>query len=283
MVDSVCPSCQREVGGHTRHILRRKEARRTGDTAAASYAAPASADRGAMGSRQQWLSVRDGLAMMYNGILVMLISALSLILLMFFGMLGALLGGAGILAGAVMIVVGQFRCLATPEESGFKWKIVWSVVLWAIGMVGTIVIAYMNYQAAASGRFMAASAGAPPLLSAALSVLQIGANVLFLLFLADIGNYFGNYKLSKSARGLTIFAIVYALAQLAMGAITGAATQAPGSLQGAAGALGIVALLMLVAAIVLLIWNLRVIKDSRDTLTAKVEKIRFARSVMAER
>ncbi|MGE3855025.1 MAG: hypothetical protein AB7K09_25055 [Planctomycetota bacterium] len=271
--DATCPGCQREIGGQTRRILRNKQRSSRGGGGEAAYMPDTAAGgRSAIGSRTEWLGVRDGLAMNYNGILILLIAAVATVVLAIgMGFLGMAIGLLGIVAGAVMIIIGMFKCLATPESSGLRPKIVWSVSLWCIGVVATVIQSVLNYQA--GGSSFAAAGNSDPMVSATIGAIQVASNVLFMFYLRDVANYFGNYSLSNSAQSLAILAIVVGVLQLVVGATT------PAPVPGRPVTPNGLAMLAGLGALVMLIWSIIVIKGTRDTLTDRVERVRFARAV----
>jgi hypothetical protein len=167
------------------------------------YAAPTS---GTMHPRAaEWLGSADpslqkvaqGLGLIYNGIITMLLAVivgalLMLILTFAAGPGGAILvlvvAGIAALAGLIMVLVGTLMCLATPEETGAKGLIYSSVILSVLGFCLSLI-----------GQLVQNS----PMMTIG-TIATVTANILFLLFLKQLSEFIGAIDLAERARLLLV-------------------------------------------------------------------------------
>jgi hypothetical protein len=141
--------------------------------------------------------VAQGLGLIYNGtvtMIVVIIAGIFLALLMGFAaggggaMMIIVIAALALLAALIMIIVGTLMCLATPEETGAKGLIVASVALYAVGILLSIVGALTRSE-------LAQNAG---------GLASLGGNITFLLFLKQLSQFIGAIQLVERAKLLLI-------------------------------------------------------------------------------
>jgi hypothetical protein len=169
--------------------------------------------------RQTWTVVRVGLAMIYYGLLVTVISLLGFVLVqILLSGTGSDLGVAekvflvglavvvwvGLSGGGLAVIIGQVLCCLAPRGSGVK----------ALALLST---ACLLLSLGGVGSFMAAtstSTAAPPPSLVMLFWVGVGAgllgHIIFLLFLRAVGNFFRDKDLT-SATLFYVFSLVVVL------------------------------------------------------------------------
>ncbi|MGE0430697.1 MAG: hypothetical protein AB7K09_23420 [Planctomycetota bacterium] len=269
VTDLACPRCDKPVRGETLDILRTYDGRdRAGGDARPRRRRPRV--RYAMGSREQWLKVRDGFNLMYRGMFgACVIVSHALLLWLFVGNAVLPVAMICILVTDLMIIRGQYLLLSTPAESGFRGKIVASLSLSLLVALDSLT----NSFGVSFGEWSRA-------VGVCIGIARISADVLFLLFIRDVGRYFGHYDMAHMASHLVRWTV--ALSSLF---IASYAWQVAFGEVGQVGAfmfmLWVIASVFVVPYFVLR--NLYLIRDAGDTLTARVELVRFADAVMTER
>jgi hypothetical protein len=139
------------------------------------------------------LKVANGLGMMYTGIIALILSIILgmlvvLILTAVAGgaglVIGGILVGLALLAAVIMMIVGKFMCLSTPEETGAKNLILASIVLDVVAFIISLT------------GFFTESAALGPLGN----LVTFAAQVTFLLFLRQLSEFIGAVQLVERAR-----------------------------------------------------------------------------------
>ena len=172
-----------------------------------------------------WRSVRDGLDLIFKGILLMIVGSLiaaALIMgnpMMGLGLLIVLYLGIG-----GMIMYGYYKCTAVPESSGLKGKMKLAFACFVVMVVLTVIssIVELQYYSDAPdvtmeevlGGEQESDMGSPVAnaIDGVASIVSLVGMVAFLLFLSGLGSALGNYNLAKSA--MTVL-------KLSIGAIIG--------------------------------------------------------------
>ena len=226
--------------------------------------------RVAMGSREQWLTVRDGFGLIYNGIYFSwVVWAHAFLLWLITGsplpiLLGCLVG----VAGEAMCILGLVKLLAAPAESGFRGKIVWSVALMGAGTVHSLAM---------GAGLLNGDGEWQRILVHAVSHARLAADILFLLFVRHLGRYFGHYDMARTASSILKLNLTL-IAVFGGGILAALGLGMPDTVY-----VFLWVVTMLIAWPVLVIRNMYLMRDARDMLTARVEMARFADAVMTER
>ncbi|MGE0431017.1 MAG: hypothetical protein AB7K09_09755 [Planctomycetota bacterium] len=261
--DTACPSCKRNLSSQTREVLRRIEVRGGADSREAGGAQ----GHCAMGSRDGWLRVRDGIHLVWCGELA---TCIVLGVMVVADLLGSPTGGVldqfiklVWVVATLICIVGMYRCLATPEESGLRPTIIGAMVCLSLSSLFWTATLFTN-------AIWPDSSTGFGLFVIVFHTMSLVGQFLFMVFVADIIDYFGAYRIADSARYLNMTLQAFAVASLLwfvfglFGGLTG-----PN--------------IMFWGSFAVHIWYLRVVSQTRDLLTAKVNVVRFARAVMAER
>ncbi|MDB5322470.1 MAG: hypothetical protein JWN40_4101 [Phycisphaerales bacterium] len=203
-----------------------------------------------------WLTVRKGLRMVYVSITIIFVAAIGMGCLA--GALSSGRRGGGpdatmgilvilpalvILGAAIAIIIGQFMCCAVPAETGAK----------NFAMIAAICI-IVNI-------ICSVAAVAVPPAQALGSIASLTGNILFILFLRKVALYLGNHELASSAMGFLVFLIVVVVVAVLIG--VGAAMSGTGA------AVGLLGLLIIVGALVGLVWYMRLLKRTVETIDAR--------------
>jgi hypothetical protein len=204
-----------------------------------------------------WRKVRTGLAMMYYGIVTIL---LLVILMVVGGVAVGAMGGfdqnaeppviAMILLGIAVLVmvcagigilIGQALCASVPQHSGARGYAVGAIVCVALNFILSFISGATQTEA----------------LSAVAGLCNLIGSILFILFIRQAATYLGNLDLASSAGNFLIFsvAMVVGVILLAVGV----------ALAGPALAV-ILGLAMLIAGIVMFVWYLRLIRNLMTTI-----------------
>jgi hypothetical protein len=118
------------------------------------------------------------------------------------GLVGA---GVGAIAAALMVIVGQFLCLAVPRETGAKGLIIAAIVLEFCAVLSPFLIAQAlvaELQGSLSPQYAAL---VPALLT---MVLALAAQITFLLFLRQLADYLRRSDLSDKVQTILLFYVV---------------------------------------------------------------------------
>lgn len=198
----------------------------------------------AFGSRETLLSVARGLNLVYWGIAITLLTVMA-------GVVGGaalaptlenvrrltLAISAGVLLGALVGMAGRIICLRVPEETRARPLIFAAVTLDVVA----ICI-----------RFIAQWQGSPNLESVS-NLAQLGASVMFVLFLQRVANFIQEPDLAAKARSLITLGILAAV----LGIVTIAGAVAQISLAALAGLAMVVVVLFAFLRYVRLLHDLR--------------------------
>jgi hypothetical protein len=144
-----------------------------------------------------------GLALVYYGIILMLLSSIAMFVLPFVLWQGGglhamgtantavLIAGLGLVLASILIFVGPLVCLAVPADTGAKRF-----------LIGSVVFQMANVAYAIGGRF--APRLATPVVGIALAMLGLVGFVLFVLFMKRLSEYIGRRDLAARARNVLI-------------------------------------------------------------------------------
>jgi hypothetical protein len=211
-----------------------------------------------------WLTVRKGVRMIYVSIAVIFVGAIGMACLA--GAMSSGRHGGGpdatagilvlipalvILGAAIAIIVGQFMCCAVPEETGAKNFAMIAAICIIINIICSV-----------------AAVALPPI-QALGSLASLTGNILFILFLRKVALYLGNQELASSAMGFLVFLIVVVVVAVLIS--VGAA------MSGTPALMGILGLLVIVGALVALVWYMRLLKRTVETIDTRGSATRRAR------
>lgn len=236
---------------------------------------------GPTGNLSGWNLTRIGLGMMYWGMVAAFIAVLAYLVVVVFLLLSLQGGGVGlmdgpglmgifviVLAGAifasfVVACVGQGMCCTAPPESRARGLIVGSIIclfLTIAGIAGLMVLSFaMVHELAMRQGAMNTTV---TMLMGVLFVAGVGiaSHVLFISFLRTVCRYFHNEALVHSAGNYLVLYFVMIVAQVGISCLQGATRGAAATVAGCA------SLLLFILSLVLLIWYLRLIATTRDTI-----------------
>jgi hypothetical protein len=245
----------------------------------------------AAGLAPGWIAVRNGLLLVRISTIIAIFVTLAMILFialasgvvpllernrqaeMILGML-AIVTGLTALGAAILALVGQCMCCATPE-SGPKGLAIGSVVCLVLTMLlgaGVILLSIVQEQRRPMG-FGRPGANLAPLIAAMdilMLVLGMVGHVLFGFFLKGIANFFDNRSLSKSAGVYLILVAVFVGCCLlaVMLVILLEASRAPFRDRESTRILALfLSVCLLVFALVLVLWFLDLLGKARSTIT----------------
>ncbi len=209
-----------------------------------------------------WLKVRAGLSTLFNCLVVIIVVFVVMIVAgMFLGFMAAgaanpampaeiavVMGICGlVLLGAVIgTIVGQARCTSVPAETGARGF-----------AIGAVLCAVANVVMATAGNV----ADQDGITTGGNLIAGIGT-VLFALFIRRAAAYLGDNALAASAGRFLIFAIAIFVGAFLLGMFA-AMMQAPIVL----GVLGVAAV---VAALISVVWYLRLIRWLRNTIDERL-------------
>lgn len=246
-----------------------------------------------------WNIVKIGLSLMYWGVVSIFIAILVYVAfalvaagilaggmgqangppLALLGVLAMVIIGAMAIAGIVYII-GQCLCCAVPPESGARGLAIGSVACLLLLIVLGVGFFCMSFTLVrrqvqpGPGMAFAPDAAAPLWLFFLAMLVLIGlyatGHTLFVLFVRRTASYFDNGPLVQSTVGYLVLYYVLMGLNLFLTLIQ-AVLRDPG----VAPLFGCLGLIMLIVGLILLVWYLRLIAGTRDTIN---NALRFGRS-----
>jgi len=183
-----------------------------------------------------------GLSIVYFGIVLVLLSVISIVLMSLFPPL-LFLSSFGFAVGILMTIIGPILCLSVPEATGAKGLITGSVLLQFVNLLLGMVSIF--------------GFGLPPAARAISSMFWVGAGVLFVLFMRRLASFIGRTDLASKARNVLIFAAVIVLGFLVIGVL---------QFSGAPDVLGIISLPLLIFALVAFVMYANLINSLRKAI-----------------
>jgi hypothetical protein len=151
------------------------------------------------------------------------------------GLFGLVVLGAGI-----GVLVGQALCTNAPQHSGARGYAIGAIVCVALNFILSFIGGATQTEA----------------LSGIAGLISLVGNILFILFIRQAATYLGNLELASSAGNFLIFAVCMFVGFIA---IVVAAVLAPPIA-------AILGLAIGIAALVMFIWYLRLIKNLMTTI-----------------
>jgi len=239
-----------------------------------------------------WRTVSTGLGLYRGGMIGMLLVALGLVLFVAVfsamaagqrpagapGMAGggaalgllALVGVVALIGCGLLILIGQCMCCATPSDSQARGFVIGSVVC----LIGTVVVYLLALfllgfgvvgfggMGGAFGPAQALNQMAPALFLLLLAALLGLANhVLFILFLRGVNTYFGSHGTARSAGRYLVMYFIFVGAYLFVAVLNGVPRN-----PAVVGLNVVLSIAVVVAAIVLLLWLLRLLGNTRANI-----------------
>lgn len=231
-----------------------------------------------------WGTVRTGL----NLVRISIAATVILYAILFFANLATGLnrrGGAGadllpgilglILLGLqVLLLIGRWVCISVPQQSGVKGMMLGSAICYtliylvacAAGFALALSIAAPRRRGGGDFDDFAGFLAGAVIFYLLIIVLSIAAELLFLLSLRGIALFFGNQNLAQSVFNYIITGVCLFFGGIALGCLMGALGGAMGGRGGDAITGLILGAAMLIAAIVMLIWYLRILSQAGTTI-----------------
>ena len=244
-------------------------------------------DIGYVANPAAWSLVRVGLGMMYWGMSAVFGAMLIYIILSVFlvftmrgaggvqgeaiiGILAIVLVGS-ILASFAVSCVGQCMCCTAPPESEARGKAIGSAVcllLTVIGGVGLVFLYLGLTQGVLGGRRMAADATITVIMALLfVAIVMVIGHALFIGFLRSVARYFRNEGLVQSAGSYLSMYFILIGVQVLLGCM-----QATVRDQAARTFFGCIGFVLLILGIVVLVWYLRLIASTRDTVAEGTQR-----------
>ncbi len=203
-----------------------------------------------------WRKVRLGLGTMYYCIVTILVMVILMVIgALAFGAMGGfqqnaeppviamilfLLAMLVVICAGIGILIGQALCTSVPQHSGARGYAVGSIVCVALNFILSFIGGATGIEA----------------LSGVAGLISLTGNILFILFIRQSATYLGNLDLASSASSFLIFAVSMFVGFIVVGV---AAALAPPI----AAILGIA---IFIAAIVMFVWYLRLIRTLMTTI-----------------
>jgi len=228
---------------------------------------------GPTGNLSGWTLTRIGLGMMYwgmvaafLGVLVFVVVVLILLSMRRGWELGGIVLAGGMIASFVVACVGQGMFCSAPPESGARGLIVGSIVcLFLTITAGAGLLLLFSF--ARVQNLALRQGGMDTTVAILMGVLflvgvAIASHVLFVSFLRTVCRYFHNEALVHSAGNYLILYFVMIVAQIGVSCLQGAARGGGGAMT----VVGCASLILFILSIVLLLWYMRLIATTRDTI-----------------
>lgn len=196
-----------------------------------------------------WTTVRSGLGLMYGGMITMFLAVVGLVLsAMFVGATGAnavgatgiIVSGLAILVGTIVVLIGQCMCWSVPGDSNVKGLAIGA----AVCLLVSIVLKLIDLDPVGS-------------------LASLVGNILFVLFLRGVAQYFHNEELAQSAG--TFLAVT--IAGSVGGGVLLVLFMFVGQSGGGLALLAFVGIAFLVFLATVFVWYLRLLRSTRDLIT----------------
>jgi hypothetical protein len=165
------------------------------------------------------------------------------------------------LAAGLVVVVGRGLCVTIPAQSRLRQTAISSFVSWCLGVaIGFGLVLLISQTRDTTGSHVVPTAIVMAL--AAVLFVVIG-DCLFITFLQGVGRCFGDSLLSEAARSFLVAYLTTAIAGILGFFLVFLLAQ---TTEGWHVLLSVYALIVLTAGMILMSWQLKLLKDTSDTI-----------------